>query len=250
MKEVLYLYLIGLHYGRPGRQEVARCHLREGVRSNRSRLLCLGEAVRAFPRTGLASARLKQRASLRTTVERMHALPFDLCQYLLTKNISDVGFSFRFLPRGAFAGVRVGVAWYLRSNGGVWAGNAWYLRSRVAGPVAGLYGGRAFAEGSHGYLRGVYGRVFAEASRGVRVGVVWYLWYNGRCMGRECVVFAGWPAYGGRAFAEGSRGHRICGVRAAYGRGMRGPAYGGRAYRPLCVNDAESVSKSCARHPT
>ena len=26
----------------------------------------------------------------------------------------------------------------------------------------------------------------------------------------ECVVFVGWPAYGGRAFAGGSRG--ICGV--------------------------------------
>ena len=42
----------------------------------------------------------------------------------------------------------------------------------------------------------------------------------GRCMGGECVVFAVWAAYGGRA------------------------------YRPLCVNDAESVSKSCARRAT
>ena len=37
---------------------------------------------------------------------------------------------------------------------------------------------------------------------------------------RECVVFAGSPADGGRAFAWGSRG--ICGVPALYGRGMRG----------------------------
>ena len=42
----------------------------------------------------------------------------------------------------------------------------------------------------------------------------------GRCMGGECVVFAGWPAYGGRAFAEASRGR--CVVFAGYGRCMGG----------------------------
>ena len=55
-------------------------------------------------------------------------------------------------------------------------------------------------------------------------------------MGGECVVFAGWPVYGGTSVrgdvAPGSRGicgwgvapgsRGICGVRAVYGRGMRG----------------------------
>ena len=65
-------------------------------------------------------------------------------------------------------------------------------------------------------------RAFAEASRGVRVVFAGY----GRCMGGECVVFAGWPAYGGRAFAEASL--------AGYGRCLGGfagwPAHGGRAF--------------------
>ena len=68
------------------------------------------------------------------------------------------------------------------------------------------------------------GRAFAKGSRGVLVGVAWYL----RGMGGECLVFAGWPAYGGRAFAEGSRGVRVGvawylqGMGGVYGRGMRG----------------------------
>ena len=96
-----------------------------------------------------------------------------------------------------------------------------------------------------------------RASRGILHG------RYGRCMGEECVVFAGWPAYGGRAFAVGRRmvfagmgwyercmgGLGICGVAAGlwgtsvrggvylrvYGRGMRGICgvaglYGGRAF--------------------
>ena len=51
----------------------------------------------------------------------------------------------------------------------------------------------------------------ARASRGIcRVSAV--------C--GECVVFAGWPAYRGRAFAEASRGHRV--VFAGYGRVLGG----------------------------
>ena len=59
------------------------------------------------------------------------------------------------------------------------------------------YGGRAFAEASHGCSRGVrvvfagYGRcVGAWGSREVGVVCAGYGW----CMGGECVVFAGWPA--------------------------------------------------------
>ena len=54
-------------------------------------------------------------------------------------------------------------------------------------------------------MRGICGVAGLEASRGVRMGFAWYLWG----MGGECVVFAGWPAYGGRAFAEASRGVRV-----------------------------------------
>ena len=112
------------------------------------------------------------------------------------------------------AGLRVGRAFaeasrvvsagYIRSEngrgmrgicgGGVWAGNAWYLRGGRS------TGGRVFAETSR-RVRVVFA---GGASRRVRVVFAGY----GRCMGGECVVFAGWPACEGRAFAWASRG--IC----------------------------------------
>ena len=128
------------------------------------------------------------------------------------KSISDVGFSFRFLTRGAFAegacGRRVGVAWASRGICGVWAvyGRAmrgicrvWAVYGRGMRGICGVAG-----------LRGTSVRGgCAWASRGicgVRRGMRGICGVHGRLTGTS--------VRGG--VARGSRA--ICGVR----RGMRG----------------------------